>query len=231
MSRPPLSIVIPTLNAAGRLEACLTALVPGLASGLVREALIVDAGSTDATCDLARDMGCKVVIADAANRGRGPQLALGGQAATGEWLLFLHADTVLSPGWDEVVFAHLGKGENMAGFFELRFASNDKHARRIANLANWRARFLGLPYGDQGLLISRSLYQSIGGFTPLPLMEDVDLVRRLGNARLTQLSAQAETSAARYEAGGWWFVPLRNLLLLAGFLVGVSPQRLKSWYR
>lgn len=231
MSRPPLSIVIPTWNAMPRLAACLEALVPGLSAGLIRDVVVVDAGSTDQSRDLALDMGCRVLDVGAAGRGRGTQLIAGANAAKGDWLMFLHGDCVLPQDWVSTIQAHTEQAPHHAGYFALSFDDQTAPARRIAWWANLRARCLGLPYGDQGLVISRTLYDEIGGYKPLALMEDVDLVRRLGRGRLRGLPCGVETSASRYRAGGWWFVPLRNLTLLAGFYGGVSPERLRGWYR
>ena len=103
-------------------------------------------------------------------------------------------------------------------------------ARRVERLAAWRCRIFGLPYGDQGLLIARAFYEGLGGFRPLPLMDDVDLVRRIGRRNLVLLDADAVTSAARYERDGWLRRPLRNLSCLALYLVGLSPRLVARLY-
>jgi rSAM/selenodomain-associated transferase 2 len=229
MSRPPLSIIIPTLNAMPRLTDCLTALVPGLSSGLVREAIVVDGASTDHSADLAADMGCRVLRLE--QRGRGKQLRAGADSATGDWLLFLHADTILDERWLEAVSQHISQNTPSAGYFKLAFDQSGSGPRRVANLANWRAKALGLPYGDQGLLISRALYDAVGGYRDMLLMEDVDLVRRIGKKRLVELSARACTSGAKFVRGGWWAVPMRNILLLCAYLLGVKPATLAGWYK
>jgi rSAM/selenodomain-associated transferase 2 len=231
MSRPPLSIIIPTLNAMPGLSACLAALVGGLSDGLVREAIVVDGASGDDSADLARDMGCEVIVLPALERGRGRQLRRGGQVVRGEWFLFLHADTVLQDGWVRVVSQHIANGGDRAAFFQLAFDQVGSGPKRVAALANWRARTFGLPYGDQGLLISRALYEALGGYQDLPLMEDVDLVRRIGRARLTQLRAIALTSGEKFVRGGWWAVPIRNLTILGAYLMGVKPDVLARWYK
>jgi rSAM/selenodomain-associated transferase 2 len=231
MSRPPLSIVIPTFNAMPRLADCLTALVEGLGNGLVREAIIVDGASTDESGNLALDMGCRVIAVSPEARGRGQQLQAGAQAASGDWFLFLHADTVLLGDWVSVVGEHLSKSPETAAFFQLEFDKAGSGPQRVATMANWRAKVLGLPYGDQGLLISRQLYDEVGGYRAIALMEDVDIVRRLGRARLTPLRAIAQTSGAKFEQGGWWSIPARNLMLLVGYLLGVSPTTLRKLYK
>jgi rSAM/selenodomain-associated transferase 2 len=215
-----LSIVVPALNAEKILPACLAAL--GAWDGAER--ILVDGGSTDATRDMAAGAGWRVI---AAPRGRGVQLSAGAQAATGDTLLFVHADTVLQPGWTAAVANFAGE----AGFFRLEFDRDDPRASRVARLANCRARVWGLPYGDQGLLIDRALYERLGGYRPLPLMEDVDLVRRIGRARMRQLDGVARTSAARYERDGWVLRPLRNLSILTLWFLGVKPETLARLYR
>ena len=146
--------------------------------------------------------------------------------------MFLHADTRLSRGWARAAGRHAGDPRNRerAAVFRLAFDDKAPQARRVAGLANWRARVLGLPYGDQGLLISRSFYEGLGGYRPLVLMEDVDLVRRIGRRHLAHLEATALTSAARYRRDGWWRRPARNLLVLALYFLGVPPVRLRRLY-
>ncbi len=178
---PPLSIVIPALDAAGTLRAALASLEEGRDAGLVREVLVVDGGSGDATVALARDGGARVLVAP---RGRGLQLAVGAASATGAWLLFLHADTRLARGWSGPVGDFLAQSADrrQAAYFRLRLDDAAPAARRLEAAVRWRCRALALPYGDQGLLLPAALYRALGGFRELPLMEDVDLVRRLGRA-------------------------------------------------
>ena len=188
-----------------------------------------DGGSTDDTVAIARQTGATVVTAPA---GRGGQLAAGASVGDASWILFLHADTILEPGWANAVRGFTSRRANIgkAGYFRLRFDSADPRARRVERLASWRARRLGLPYGDQGLLIARALYEYLDGFKPLPLMEDVEFVRRVGRKNLVPLDAAAVTSAVRYERDGWVMRPLRNLSCLALFLAGASPQAVARLY-
>ncbi len=224
MREARLSVVIPALNAGAKLSASLAALEP--ARGLIRDIIVADGGSSDDTQALAERAGARVI---AAPRGRGVQLRAGAEAAKGHWLLFLHADTVLEPGWERDVARVMEAGENKAAFF--RFALDDAApaARRLEAIVAWRVRLLALPYGDQGLLISRALYDAIGGYAPLPLMEDVDIVRRLGARRLVALNARAITSAARYRKG-YWRRSLRNAGILTLYFLGVPPARLARLY-
>ncbi|MCW8087030.1 glycosyltransferase [Sabulicella glaciei] len=164
-----------------------------------------------------------------APRGRGLQLRTGAEAARGDWLLFLHADTRLAPNWRRAAEAAL-RDEEAAGYFRFALDDDAPAARRLARAVAWRCRVLALPYGDQGLLIPRALYDAVGGFRPLPLMEDVDLVRRLGRARLRALDAEAVTSAARWRRDGYLRRSSRNLVVLGLWFAGVGEERLRRFY-
>jgi rSAM/selenodomain-associated transferase 2 len=213
------------LNAGATLAATLAALQGDLAIAIT----VCDGGSTDDTAAIARQSGATVVTAPA---GRGGQLAAGANVGDASWILFLHADTVFAPGWTTSVRAFMSRRSNIGktGYFRLRFDSADPRARRVERLAVWRSRRLGLPYGDQGLLMARALYEYLGGFKPLPLMEDVDLVRRVGRKNLVALDAEAVTSAVRYERDGWVMRPLRNLSCLALYFARVPPGVLQRLY-
>ena len=220
--RAPISVVIPTLDAEGELPATLAALARGLEA--VRELVVSDGGSADATVRIAEAAGARVVTGPA---GRGGQMARGASAASGPWFLFLHADTHLPEGWDGAAARHMETGE--AGWFDLAFRARGPGARWTAGWANLRAR-AGLPYGDQGLLLPRPLYEAAGGFEDVPLMEDVRMARRL-RGRLSPIGATVTTSAARYEARGWMRQGARNLGTLARHLAGASPESLAARYR
>lgn len=217
-----LAVVIPALNAVACLPRSLASVAPHVA-----EVIVVDGGSWDATEGAAAAGGARVIRAA---RGRGAQLAAGIAASGAEWLLLLHADTRLAPGWAEAVRRHMAAGPGHAGYFRFRLDSQDRRARRLERQVAWRCRVLGLPYGDQGLLIARSLLDTVGGMRPLPLMEDVDLVRRLGRSRLAALPADAVTSAARWEREGWWRRSLRNLVCLALWRGGMPPWLIARLY-
>ena len=225
-----LSVVIPTLNAAAGLPTTLACLNQRAAGDLALEVIVSDGGSRDDTRALATAAGAKVLDGPV---GRGPQLAAGAAAAGHDWLLFLHADTWLARGWDVTAQVHMASvgGADRAGVF--RFALNDRHpaARRLEKIVAWRNAWLGLPYGDQGLLIHRRLYDAVGGYRPLPLMEDVDLVRRLGMRRLVAFDVAAVTDAARYRRDGYGPRMRRNAVCLALYFLGVPPHRLVPLYR
>lgn len=232
----PLSVIVPTLNAAASLPAALESLSAGAHEGLqgevlLGEILVVDGGSSDGTDRIARAAGARVLTAP---KGRGAQLAAGAAAARSTWLLFLHADTSLSRNWGAAVkdfMAARGAAGDGAAAFRFTLDDEDPRARRVERLTRWRGRVLGLPYGDQGLLISRDFYRRLGGYRSLELMEDVDLVRRIGRRRLSVLSADAVTSAARYRRDGWTWRPLRNVTLLCLYFLGLPSRSLSKLYR
>lgn len=214
--------MIPALNAARFLPATLAALGSG-----ADEVVVVDGGSGDTTRDIAAEAGAMVY---AAPRGRGIQLSQGIAAATGNWLLLLHADTCLQAGWEPAARAFMAEPALRAAYFRLALNSRDPRARRLERLVAWRSRTLGLPYGDQGLLLPRRLLAAVGGIRPLPLMEDVDLARRIGRARLAALDIAAVTSAERWERDGWLARSARNLACLSLYFAGVPPRWLARLY-
>jgi rSAM/selenodomain-associated transferase 2 len=219
-----LTAVIPTLNAAESLQSTLDAL-----AGAVDRVIIADGGSTDATRAVARAAGALVVDAP---RGRGSQIAAGIAAADTPWLLVIHADTRPAPGWQAATAAFIADPANAgrAGYFRFLLDDAAQQARRLERAVAWRCRVLGLPYGDQGLLIRRDTLAQAGGFRPIPIMEDVDLVRRLGRRRLVALDAAFITSAARWRGEGWWARSARNLSCLALWFAGVPPARIARLY-
>ncbi len=224
-----LSIIIPTLNAAPLLPRALAALVAGAAHGLVKQVIVADGGSSDATLAIAEAAGCDIVRGPS---GRAKQIRAGAAAAKASWLLFLHADTELSPGWvaEAERFVSAPQARMRAAAFTLAFDDHSRQARRVVFWARLRARVLKLPYGDQGLLLSRSFYNALGGYADLPLMEDVDLVRRIGAKRLILLETEAVTSAEKYRRDGYDKRAWRNLVLTARYFMGADPAELAKGY-
>ncbi|MCF6198916.1 MAG: TIGR04283 family arsenosugar biosynthesis glycosyltransferase [Hyphomicrobiaceae bacterium] len=228
-----ISVILPTLDAERELAATLTALVPASIAGVVREVIIVDGGSNDATLKIADDAGSKIL---SCAKGRGAQLAKGAGAAVGPWLLFLHADTVLEPCWCAQASSFMERMDKRdlarQGAAAFRFALDDEGftPRFVEHMVGLRSTVLKMPYGDQGLLISKRLYEEIGGYKLLPLMEDVELVRRIGAKRLHMLPAKALTSANRYVSEGYGARIRRNLTCLGMYYAGVTPEKIAQYY-
>lgn len=220
-----ISLVIPTLNAADELPGCLETLMEGLAMGLIRELIVTDGGSQDATCKIADAAGARFIQGAAS---RGGQLQRGCAVAKGNWLLVLHADTQLEAGWSQVVSRHLRDGGGAPAYFRLSFRAKGVMPRLVAGWANLRSKVFGLPYGDQALLIRRGDYDAAGGYKDQVLMEDVALVQRLD--RLIELPAHALTSASRYQQQGWLRRGGRNLILLLRYTLGAQPDALARSY-
>ncbi|MGZ8312788.1 MAG: TIGR04283 family arsenosugar biosynthesis glycosyltransferase [Allosphingosinicella sp.] len=218
---PTLSVIVPSLNAETHLPDFLERMKAA------DEIILVDGGSTDRTVALAEAAGVRLLLAP---KGRGSQLRAGGEAAAGDWLLFLHADTLPAPGWRAALSAHFSSAPNKAACFRLRFSDRAWQARAIERAVAARVKLLALPYGDQGLLVPRALYERVGGYRPLPLMEDVDLVRRIGRRRLVPLDAFAWTSAERWRRDGWFRRSARNLGCLGLYAVGVPPEKIAKYY-
>lgn len=222
-----LSVVVPTLNAEDGLPDCLSALMEGLTAGLIRELIVSDGGSSDDTLRIAEAVGAEVVTGTAS---RGGQLRRGVARARGAWILVLHADTELEPGWARAVKEHLETGKGQNACFRLAFRDRGFWPGWVAGWANLRSALLSLPYGDQGLLMTRSAYDRAGGYPDQPLMEDVALVRALPRP-LRILQVRAFTSARRYREAGWLRRGARNLWTLTRYLCGADPVALARDYR
>ena len=190
----PLSIIIPALNAAAELPLCLESLMPGLEAALIREVIVVDQGSTDATVKIAEATGARVVVAQDQ-----PVQAVVNEAR-GDWLLILPAGTALSREWTERAGDHIDTRPGKAAFFELRYRSDDRRARALERDAAHYSEKLAQALAEQGLLISRRLYDEVSGGQPF---DHAVLIRALGKARLVQLNAEARASAAELEHSGW----------------------------
>lgn len=227
-----ISVIIPTLNAGATLTGTLASLLAANTGGMIKEVIVADGGSTDQTGLIAAEAGALVVHGP---KGRGQQLRAGAAIARGEWLLFLHADTQLAQGWEGAAGTLMAQAyQRQAGVFRLRFDAPGLAPRLVAMGANVRARLFGLPYGDQGLLIARSHYTQLGGFAPIPLFEDVDLVRRIiktgGRRALKVLDADAMTSATRYAQDGYFKRVIRNMRCLRLYFSGVDPADILEVY-
>ncbi|MFM7314426.1 MAG: TIGR04283 family arsenosugar biosynthesis glycosyltransferase [Cyanobium sp.] len=229
----PLAVVIPALREASRLPLLLADLADA-PPGLIAECLVVDGGSDDGTAAVARLAGA---IPLSSPPGRGRQLRMGVAASTAPWLLLLHADTRLSPGWAGAVKRAIHRGEAepqrpRAWFFDLAVAAPGPALRLLEVAVAWRSRWRRLPYGDQGLLLPRSLLDVAGGIAPLPLMEDLDLVERLRRrAAILPLGLTLTVDGRRWRQLGVVGAAWRNAALRRAWRRGVSPAELARVYR
>lgn len=221
--RSMISVIVPTHNSEAHLADALSSLVPAAVEGLIREVIVADGGSTDRTLDIADGSGAEIVKSEA---GRGAQLRAGAARARFPWLLFLNADTVLDPGWEREAQLHIERvdnGRRRMSAASFRFVLDDEGLmpRALETLASLRTGLLKLPYGDQGLLIPRSLYDEVGGFNALPALEDLDILRRIGRRRIVALSGRAVTSGERYQRDGYVGRIARSQLCVGLYLLGL----------
>lgn len=222
-----LSVIIPTLDSERKLVNTLASLVPAVVEGVVKDVVISDGGSDDDTQAVAFEAGVHYI---SAKKGRGSQLHAGAEVCKGEWLLFLHDDTMLEYGWEREVAgfisdAHLSGDICKAACFKLALDDQTFGARMLEMIVRLRCYLLSLPYGDQGLLISKKFYKDLGGYGDMPLMEDVALIRRISRRQLTFLKSKATTSAVRYKKEGYIKRMFKNALCLSLYYVRV-PTRL-----
>ncbi len=217
-----ISVIIPTLNEADEIARAVGAI------GEDAEVIVADGGSTDSTVETAARLGAEVIRS---KPGRGLQMDSGALNATGDVLLFLHADTLLPQGWHGSIERALEDKETVAGCFSLSIDSGLRRFRLVEFLANLRSRRLNLIYGDQGIFVRKEAFFEAGGFGKLPLMEDVDCVKRLSKiGRVVTLDESVLTSSRRWDKGGVVRNTSKNWLLLALYYTGVSPERLYRWY-
>jgi rSAM/selenodomain-associated transferase 2 len=219
-----ISIIIPTLNEVQALESTLTGV-----QTLCAEIVVADGGSLDGTVCLAKRYTPHVLHCPA---GRGIQLDRGARLATGDVLLFLHADTRLPEQADRIIAATLRDRRVVFGAFRLSIDPSTPLLKLISRAANVRTKIFKLPYGDQAIFVRRSVYLQTGGFRPWPIMEDVDLVRRLNRAgRFALAPACVHTSARRWHREHPVFTTARNWCLLVRYFFGSSPAKLIRYYR
>lgn len=217
-----LSVIIPTLNEEGCLKKALESIGRGA------EIIVVDGGSSDSTREIANDFTEKVILSE---RGRGAQMDMAAREASGDILLFLHADTTLPEDWRSCIENVLKNDRVVGGGFRLKIDAKGFSFRLVEIVANIRAKYLGLIYGDQAIFIRRDAFFSSGGFMGLPLMEDVDFMRRIRKkGKVLLLNADVATSARQWQKKGIMKTTIRNMFFLFLYYAGVSPQRLYRLY-
>lgn len=228
-----ISIIIPVLNEAAAIANTLASIQN--ADNL--EIIVLDGGSGDETVAIVQELGIKVL---SSLPGRATQMNAGAAAATGDILLFLHADTSLPDNFDTMVRQALspfpgrksGRQNTIAGAFELKIDGNMRSLRIIEKMVSWRSRSLQMPYGDQAIFLKASVFRNLGGFPNLPIMEDFEFVRRLHRlGKIDILPAPVLTSGRRWQKLGVVKTTLINQLIIIGYFLGISPEKLDRWYR
>lgn len=219
-----ISIIVPTLDEENVIGATLEAALD--ASDV--EVIVSDGGSRDGTAAIAREFGARLIVA---KRGRALQMNAGAGVARGDLLIFLHADTLLPKGYETRVRDILSDRGVSAGAFRLSIGARNAGFRIIEWLANWRSRFLGMPYGDQAIFVRARLFRRAGGFPEIPIMEDFEFMRRIRSLGRVELAgATVVTSARRWCALGIARTTLINQVIIAAYCLGVRPDRLEQWY-
>ncbi|MBN4006705.1 TIGR04283 family arsenosugar biosynthesis glycosyltransferase [Nostoc sp. LPT] len=220
-----ISIIIPVINEAGNIKGAIATTQPSINI----EVIVVDGGSKDNTVEIVQSLGVKVI---SSSPGRAVQMNAGAVAASGEILLFLHADSRLPTGFDEMIRTALQQPGIVAGAFKLRIDASLLSLRWVEWGVNVRSHFCQMPYGDQAIFVTKAVFQQIGGFPELPIMEDFELMRRLkAKGHITIISTPVVTSARRWLQKGVFKTTLLNQIVIIAYLLGVSPERIRRWYR
>lgn len=226
MASETISIILPVLNEAENLQQTISR----VQTAADVEAIVVDGGSSDATVEIARSLGAKVIVSP--RIGRGGQMNAGAAIATGDILLFLHGDTLLPLGYAAMVSAALAQPQAIAGAFQLAIEGNRPALRWVEKTVNWRSRLFQLPYGDQGIFLKASVFKELGGFPKLPIMEDFEFIRQLKNqGKIALVPSPVLTSGRRWCKLGVLKTTTINQLIIAGYFLGIPPQTLGRWYR
>ncbi|MDF0677051.1 MAG: TIGR04283 family arsenosugar biosynthesis glycosyltransferase [Nitrospira sp.] len=224
-----ISVIIPTLNE----ERTIGQTLSSLPVSEILEAIIVDGGSTDQTISIAEVFCAEVsnVRIVTAPAGRARQMNEGAKTGRGDILLFLHADTLLPAGATLMIEAALTSPTVVGGRFDVTFDSRSALGTMISTFMNWRSRLSGIATGDQALFVRRQIFEQLGGFADIPLMEDIEFSRRLKRTGLMMaLHQKVITSFRRWEQQGPWRTILLMWTLRFLYWIGVSPHRLKDFY-
>lgn len=226
MAQVMISIIIPVLNEAGIIRQT----VVKLQQHSECEIIVVDGGSQDQTVAIAKQTRAKVLTVT--GTGRAGQMNAGADLAQGTLLLFLHADTQLPPNFRELIVTTLKHPQVVAGAFELAIDGRERSLRWVEILVKLRSHLFSLPYGDQGIFISKQAFIACGGFATIPIMEDFELIQRLKQqGRIAIAPGAVTTSGRRWQKLGVWQTTLINQLVIAGYYLGISPRKLRDFYR
>ncbi len=221
-----ISVIIPTLNEAENIRSCIEGVI---AEDRDCEIIVCDGGSSDATVQIASEYD-KVILIET-EKGRGVQMNRGAAAANGEVFLFLHADTRLEKGWSGEMLSALGRQSVVGGAFTFKIDSSATRYRLIESWVKLRCSLFCLPYGDQGIFVRRSVFERIGGYPDMPLMEDVELIGRLKKeGKVALLEKSAFTHDRRWARKGWIRASASNQMVMLMYKLGVKPRTLARLY-
>ena len=220
-----ISIIIPTYNEAGNIREAIACTQPSTNVELI----VVDGGSQDDTVTIAESLNVKVI---ASAPGRATQMNTGAMAASGDILLFLHADTRLPAGFDGMIRTAVQQPQMVAGAFALQINATLWTLRWVEKGVNWRSRFCQMPYGDQAIFLTAEVFDQVGHFPDLPIMEDFELIRRLQSiGKIIIIPVPVITSARRWLQKGVFYTTILNQIVITAYLLGISPKRIRRWYR
>ena len=217
-----ITIVIPTLNSANKLDATLNNI-----SNITQNIIVVNADSNDRTTKIAKKYNCKIIQSIP---NRGVQLHAGAMESSTKWTLFLHSDSELNKNALHEIQKFIYLHPNKAGYFKLKFNDKNPYAFVIEKIVYLRNIFLKLPYGDQGLLISKNLYHKVGGFKAIPIMEDVNIIRKIGYKNINIINTYITTDASKYKKYGWIKRPLFNLYCLILYFLNIDINKIYDKY-
>lgn len=223
-----ISIIIPVINEERRIGECIEAIRQ---SDKFCEIIVADGGSSDRTIEIAMSLqGVKVIKTQ---KGRGTQMNAGAFHATGEIFLFLHADTILENGWSQAVASALLDSSIVGGAFTFAINNPAKKYRVIEQWVKLRCFLFRIPYGDQGIFLKKAVFNKLGGYKSIPLMEDVDLIERMKRlGRIVIIETRALTAERRWREKGFIYTAVLNQLIMFLYKAGVSPHKLvKIYYR
>ena len=220
-----ISIIIPVLNEVGTIAQTIST----AQTGKNVEIIVVDGGSNDGTIEVVKSLNIKLIYS---LPGRSIQMNFGAKLATGNILLFLHGDTFLPLNFDEFLREIIVQPNIIAGAFELGIRGKKRSLRIVESIVNWRSRYLQMPYGDQGIFLSAQVFEQIGCFPEIPIMEDFELIRKLRKrGRIGIISKPVLTSDRRWQKLGILKTTLINQVIIIAYLLGLPPKTLAQWYR